>query len=171
MEWINTTGGPLICAEKHVAANWRGANGLSTGGVARLTTDYDRACATAEYLEVIRCGAANVLVLGDEPLQSAFVPTDTGLFIARWTYLKSNQDVNLILPASIADASEISDRIAFQIEQGDLKLFDSALQGADVITDSTGAHIAPGLYSVTTEKLELKRIFSFLIHRFVKVEN
>ena len=171
MGWINSTGGPLICAERHIAGNWMGTLGLSAGAVMGLITDYDRACATVDYIDVIPCGIGNVLVLGDEPLQSAFVLTEKGrLVIARWVYAQAAQDGNAILSRFLDDAYEISERVPFQIEEGTMVLFDSGQQGSGAMASHERSRGEAGLYHVTTEKLELKRVFSFLIHRFERDE-
>jgi hypothetical protein len=170
MKWINSGGGPLLCAERHVAANWMGTKGLSTNAVMGIRTDYDRACATTEYLDVVPCGAGNVLVLGDEPLQSSFVSTKLGeLFIARWGHAQVDLEDNAFLSRVLRDAFVISEGPLFQIEEGTLILFDSAPQGDEV--DGEGARIEPGEYKITVEKLESKEVFNFLIHRFVNAKN
>jgi hypothetical protein len=144
-----------------------GTQGLSANSVIGLKNDYERACATHEYLDVLSCGQGKVLILGDEPLQSALVWTDNGnLVIVRWVYAQSGQEEKLVLPTSLNDASEVSERVSFQIEDGILVLFDSALHGGNVAVGPNGNHIKPGQYEITTEKLEQKGMFSFLLHKF-----
>jgi immunity protein 21 of polymorphic toxin system len=147
-----------------------GVNGLSSFIVPGTQTDYDRACATIDYVSVIPCGGSNVLVLGDEPLQSSFIQTRGGcVIVARWVYAQAGQDVNSILASSLG-ASESSDRVYFKVQKGELILFDSALSGSSVLAESSNIFLHPGLYQVTTEPLELKQVYSFLLHRFVKID-
>jgi immunity protein 21 of polymorphic toxin system len=167
MEWINSRGGPLICAETHIAAQWMGIRGLSA--VNRVAkSDYERACAAIEYLQPIPCGTEKVLVLGDEPLQSTFLTEQDGQqVIARWVYAQSHQLAEAALAKDGAEAFEISPRVKFRVNGGIVVLFDAALPGSEA-TQAVRSNIEPGRYEVTTEKLEINRVYSFLIHRFIK---
>jgi hypothetical protein len=166
VEWINSGGGPLICAESDIVTQWMGTQGLSAvDSVAR--SDYERACATTEYLQSILCGKGEVLVLGDEPLQSAFLTEQVDQpVIARWVYAQSRQEAEAALAKNLAEAFEISPRIKFQVKDGIIVLFDSALPGSEA-TPAFTYSIEAGRYEATTEKLEIKGRYSFLIHRFV----
>jgi|SRR5580704_13260017 hypothetical protein len=167
VEWINSTGGPLICAERDIATQWMGSHGLSAVHHA-AKSDYERACTTCEYLQHIPCGTGEVLVLGDEPLQSAFLTERVGQpIIARWVYAQSRQAAEAALAKDLAEASEISPKIKFQVNDELIVLFDSVFLGSD-ITQAVTSSIEAGPYEVTTEKLEVKGAYSFLIHRFVK---
>lgn len=168
MEWVNSGGGPLICAEEHISAQWMGVSGLSTSGTPHRN-DYERACSTREYLEAMTCAAGHVLVLGDEPLQSSFFSTETGdLAIARWVSAQSPEGVEKFLSGPVADGSDLAPAILFDVTQGRLVLFDSALRGSDALAGCPKADVQPGLYRVTTEKWQLERKFNFVVHRLLR---
>lgn len=169
MKWVNSRGGPLICAEERISVYWMGAYGLSAIGGSTQRNDYERACSTCEYLGTMACAGGHVLALGDEPLQSSFFRTLSGnLAIARWVYAQSPDDVEKFLKGPVGDASELTSAVSFEVGEGPLVLFDSALRGADASARCTKADVQPGSYQVTTEKCQLEKTFSFIVHRFLK---
>ena len=164
MKWVNSGGGPLICAEEGIAVHWMGVHGLSVSPGVTRRNDYERACGTQEYLEALPCDGGYVLALGDEPLQSSFFSGDSGeLAIVRWVYAQS-PDVEKILKDVIGDTRELAPAISFEVRQGPLVLFDSALRGADVLARCPKAEVQPGSYYVATEKRQLEKNFSFIVH-------
>lgn len=168
MNWVNSGGGPLICAEEYIAARWLGIGGLSAPGTPQKN-DYERACSTRQYLEALPCAAGAVLVLGDEPLQSSFFRAHNGdIAIARWVYAQSCDGVEKFLTEAIAGTSDSAPAIPFNLIQGPLVLFDSALRGLDALAQCPKADVKPGWYYVTTEKWQLERRFNFLVHRLLK---
>jgi hypothetical protein len=83
MRWVDTTGGPFVAIEARLITTWRGAIGYPAPG-----TDYGRACEVADYLGVVPVGDGSALVLGDEPMATAWWPDQrwgSGL-IVRWMY-------------------------------------------------------------------------------------
>jgi hypothetical protein len=173
MEWINTTGGPLICGEREVGLHWRGTKGRSVDDGDATKTDYERACTIAEYIQRLRCNEGDILVLGDEPLQSTFILMEKGeLAIARWIYLQPRQNAETILKMAVMEADEIcAPPIHFNINYGELILFDAACDGIQECKRYIKANLQQGRYVVTTEKRERNRMFSFLIHRFISSNN
>jgi hypothetical protein len=148
-----------------------GTAGLSIGDVTDAKTDYDRACAVSEYAGVIRCGPGNVLVLGDEPMQSAFIDGgENQLAIARWVYSQSDRDAGEILQESMDGGLEIAGRISFEIEHGPMVMFDAAVSGIDLIQNHNSMSPCHGLYRITTERLERAMKYCFLVHRFLRKE-
>src|SRR5689334_6022814 len=63
MRWIASAGGPLVLLPKLLQPRWQG-----TGGV---PSDYEVACGVEGYAGVIEKAGWRILVLGDEPLQTA----------------------------------------------------------------------------------------------------
>jgi hypothetical protein len=173
VKWINSAGGPLICAEEHIANEWAGLGGLSAGFDDDCASDYERACASRAYVEAIACGVGSVLVLGDEPLQSSFFRTGDGaLAIARWVYAQSNDDRNIAEFLSRSTADQVAPSISFSVVQGTLLLFDSALRGADeLVQKSTSVELEPGPYLVTSERYQLDGKYSFIVHRLLAAKN
>lgn len=171
MRWINSAGGPLICAERFIAENWMGIDGLSVSDVTNAKTDYDRACGVSEYVMDIPCASHRALVLDDEPMQSAFVNTEGCLpMVARWVYAGIDQDVREILRTSIDRVVEIAKPIAIEIYRDSLVMFDAALRGSNLRGEYAETSIRPGRYYVTTDKLERTKQYCFLIHRLLEKE-
>lgn len=161
MEWLNSTGGPLICAEQAVAQHWMGIDGNSSAE--EIENDYSRTCRTSDYLRLLNCNAGCVIVLGDEPLQSTFAQLEDGsLAIIRWVYSKSAVVENFF-SGPLIDLQVLSLPVPFKVTQGSLILFDSAFLGVEGLR----ANLAVGEYEVTSEQLN-RESYSFIIHRFDK---
>jgi hypothetical protein len=157
--WISSGGGPLICADMETARIWRGVRGSSIG---IQDTDYAR----SGYLGVLPCGSSRVLVLGDEPLRSAFWTAGNDRFIARWvSALSDDVAINALMriPSSLR---AIEQPIAFAPGSSPLVMFDAA---ADNIDNQSlpSLDVLPGSFSVSTERYKEDHLFEFLIHRFI----
>ena len=117
LEWVNSAGGPLICAEARISAYWMGIYGLSASGSTQ-TDDYARACSAHEYLGVIACDGGYVLALGDEPLQSTFFQTASGEpAIARWIYAQSPHHIEMFLRSPTRNVRELSATTPFEVSE------------------------------------------------------
>jgi Immunity protein 21 len=159
--WIYSAGGPLICAAYPVGLMWSGTHPNSTG---EGPSDYDRACGVMDYVGIVPCASSQVLVLGDEPLQSAFVREPAGLAIVRWVACASASAAELALAAIPAALPQIEEPKSIIIEADRLVLFDSACSLADV-PQLLEAQVTPGLYEVSTQRYSSPGVFEFLIHR------
>ncbi|MFC0397422.1 Imm21 family immunity protein [Paraburkholderia rhizosphaerae] len=84
-DWINSSGGPLVVMEEAKALLWNGMSGNPS--------DYDLACQSADYSNKLALHGTDVLVLGDEPLQTAVATSDSRLLIVRWKWADSEADV------------------------------------------------------------------------------
>ncbi|MBB3641162.1 Imm21 family immunity protein [Variovorax atrisoli] len=164
INWTRTDGGPFICASPQVGKLWRGVCGTSIGAV---ETDYERACAEGDYLGIVACGASQVLVLGDEPAQSAFLSTSTGLVIARWIHCESADTARSALEKIPADLPSLQSPVRLRLDEPELWLFDAA---ADSVNESTGvaAHMPAGMFDITVERYVQGRVFEFWLHRLIR---
>ena len=162
LEWIETSGGPLLCASPTIARLWRGTDGSSAAAI----NDYERACKSSNYLSKIPCGSSEILVLGDEPLLSAFVQRGSELVVVRWVSCLS-MDLASTAISSLPHALPVVEAaVDFVTLEADLVLFDSALNGAHLAL-SARATVLPSAFRVTTEKYKAHDQFEFLIHRFL----
>lgn len=165
--WLNSTGGPLIFAETAIAKHWRGISGNSSW-VSAGTTDYDRACQTSEYLEVLNCDGGEVLVLGDEPLQSTVLQGPNAQpFIVRWIY--SSGSLNLEKFSNTRNFIELAPKTRFRVSTRELLLFDSSENLEEMGYAHLIYNLSVGLYDVTTEEMLIEGQHHFLIHRFLKL--
>jgi hypothetical protein len=165
LNWVNSEGGPLICVTPSASANWRGTNASSMGDA---RTDYVRACDVLDYLGVIPCGLAEVLVLGDAPLQSAFAVTDGDVVIVRWVSCMSNERAAEVIASLPSQLPVIGESVQFSVHEPCLFLFNAALDKPSV-TESHHIAIESGRYTVTTESHKIDQEFEFLVHRFKRV--
>jgi len=100
-------------------------------------------------------------------LQSAFFRTESGEpAIARLVYAQSS-GVEEFLKGAVGVTSELAPAIPFEVRQGPLVLFDSALQGTDALTRYPKADVQPSSYQVSTKRRELENAFSFIVHRLL----
>jgi Immunity protein 21 len=164
--WIYSAGGPLICAAYPIGLMWSGTRPNSTG---EGPSDYDRACEVMDYVGIVPCASSQVLVLGDEPLQSAFVREAAGLAIVRWVACASASAAELALATIPAALPQIEEPKSIMVEAERLVLFDSACSLADV-PQLLEAQITPGLYEVSTQRYASPGVFEFLIHRLAGAE-
>jgi hypothetical protein len=165
MNWVNSGGGPLVCSEVSIAARWRGVSGISVSS--QYDSDYARACLVQDYVEYIPCGEGGVVILGDEPLQSKFVQMATGEWaIVRWIYAASAAHVTSAL-TSIHSASTLSPPLQIDLHEGELVMFDSAIDGAGEPDQNPQIEINVGRYYVTTERITLNKAADLIVHRFL----
>lgn len=163
MTWVVTSGGPLICATPAALSAWRGVAGSSTGDV---QTDYERACAQLEYLSLIPCGTSEVLILGDEPMQSTFARHVDGFVIARWASCLSAERAEQAVSMLPSVLPEQEATRLMQLDGARLCMFDSALDSDQAMLEASCLDIVPGQYEITTERYSREEDFDFLIHRF-----
>ena len=164
MTWIDTAGGPLICAAYPVGLSWGGTNASSIG---EGRSDYARACEVMDYVGVIRCASSRVLVLGDEPLQTTLVSLADGIAIVRWVSCESEGDAEVALTAIPAALPQLEAPKSILIEAARLVLFDAAYS-LDAAVGSMETELPLGLYEVSTEKFASPGVFEFLVHRMVR---
>jgi len=132
-------------------------------------TDYDRACRIDGWLGVIAVGATQGLVLGDEPMQTAWVPpcTEAGGMMVRWVFAESEDEVVEWL-GKIPDAI-FRPECLFRVERPTLLLFDSGLAGRNVKSrpeEYLSIELEPGLYEIETAIYEPDERTCMVVHRF-----
>lgn len=166
LHWIGSRGGPLVCASPGVAQFWLGVQGSS---VCDIRSDYERACDLIDYADVIECASSQVLVLGDEPLQSALVLRDKAILVVRWVSCVSIEEAERaisLLPSVLPNIEETKN---FRLDGQGLILFDSALAGIDSDPyPSIGQDLEPGLFKVTTERYRSDHAYEFIVHRLLR---
>ena len=157
LQWIESAGGPLVCMEEPLLDR-RGGN---------KSSDYERACTAAAYLERIEIGSRYGLVLGDMPLSACIEKDKAGvLCIVRAIFLDCDDDVYTALyGAGSSEGTQLDDGVPYEIKGGAVYLFDAALTGHDAKTENLQFFLAPSRYRVTTHALERERV-SLVVHKF-----
>lgn len=85
MLWISTTGGPLVVLPKAGRSEWRGASDAGS--------DYELACSVDEYAGIVHWGNRDLLVLGDEPLQTAVRVGEGRVTLIRWMFSPDEKSI------------------------------------------------------------------------------
>ncbi|MFJ4703047.1 Imm21 family immunity protein [Streptomyces sp. NPDC088768] len=157
LTWLETEGGPFIVVPHTALSHWSGTEG-----------DYDRACEVMDLVGVLELpDGAEALVLGDEPLSTAYLPEHRVL--VRWCYAESEEGVAEIILAGIPTAKW--DEGPVLSITGELVMFDAAYFGAEVgtLTDSTVLELGAGRCRVDSASIEPDQLTSFRVHRFVEL--
>lgn len=162
IEWIDTLGPPL-CGTADIARQWQGTEGSSTG---QDISDYDRGCAVVDYVTKLACASGEVLILGDEPMRSAFHVVDETVLIVRWWSCESAERAEVALREIPAQLPYIEESVPFVFAMPSLVMFDSAQIGREP-EQLRKLTIAPGAYTVTSERYEVAGAFRFIIHRLL----
>jgi Immunity protein 21 len=162
-QWLNTTGGPIICAGAETARKWLGISGSS---IQQTQNDYTRACSIVDYLDIIQCDNKSVAVLGDEPLQSKFFKIKNQLLIARWVSCQSHELAEKVLSSVPDQLPEMEKSKFIELNEPTLFMFDSSLN-MNFESAFLQASLDAGYYSITVEKFSVRASFEFLIHRFI----
>lgn len=162
LTWITSAGGPLLFLEEHLLAHWHGYD----------TSDYDRVCSINDYLGVLDVGPGQGLVLGEEPMPTAwrsFPEWPGGMFI-RWQWA---EDDNSVLEA-IADLQRVSwepTGIVFDVANTSLLLFDAVCPGKDADCNRTGCRLSirlkEGQYFIETAHYQPDESTALILHRLM----
>jgi hypothetical protein len=175
--WVCSAGGPLIVAPAEIARYWRGVEGWSPSEVQRgwadeSVSDYSRACGIDDYLGTLKVGHGDAIILGDEPMQTAFIPNPEGGIFVRWMYAASEDGVLRALGSVPEPAWEPTPH-RIEVSREGLLVFDSAFPG-DALppppndVDSTSwihVELPEGNYMVDTADYEPDGSTRLILHR------
>ena len=154
IQWINSAGGPLLLVAQEDLESWHGIE----------NDDYDRACAVDDYVGMIPVGGGPGLVLGDEPMQTAWVAlTASSGLLVRWMWADSEQAVIDSLPAIPEEAWQATG-INFPSETGNFILIDSGAPGQKV-REYLRFTLEPGDYIVETAEYSPQKSLRLVVHR------
>ena len=147
--WIREQGpGPLVLVRKSMLESWRGVN-----APAGERSDYGRACAIGE-VGCVELKGGSALVLGDDPLETTWLPKAQGGMFVRWIAADS-EAAALAATEAGADATWTPTGCTFTTAGGVHVLFPASVKGSD---SSTGASLSlellEGDYNVTSAILE-----------------
>lgn len=187
LRWMQSGGGPLLLVPGEYLPSWEGIDPPSDeqqiearfrwNGQDMSPTDYDRACDVERWLGLIDIGVGQGLVLGGEPLGTAWqasIPSPesdnkAGGILIRWVYANNEADVI----DAIEHVSEVTwqdDGMVLCVGREPLYLLDAAyagrqLEGDDYLT----IHLSAGKYSIATAEYEPDRRTSLLVHRLTLI--
>jgi hypothetical protein len=157
LAWLDTEGGPFVLVPHSALAQWSGTEG-----------DYDRACEVTDLVGILSLpDGAEALVLGDEPLSTAYLPEYRVL--VRWYYAESDDGVADVIRDGLPTAEWEEGPVLSTT--GKLVMFDAAYFGNEVgtLTDGTALELGAGRYRVDSASVEPDDLTSFRVHRFVEL--
>jgi hypothetical protein len=164
MKWISSAGGPLVLVPTSVLYYWNESS--PQNGCA---TDYDVACSVDDYIGVVLWRQVHVLVLDDEPHQTAFWRDSQGVLFVRWMYAPDEASVTEHLKgirSRLLDPVEVVD---FQVNEQEHVLLDAAAKGSHP-NELLRVRIDPGNYRVTTHLDKPTKQLGLLIHVFKRAD-
>jgi hypothetical protein len=160
LDWIGTDGGPHVVLHAAAAREWGGvADHQSSDGEVDTWGDYGLACGVEDFhglIEFDSGSAHRALVLGDEPLDSAFLPDQR--CIVRWGCANSETHLLAMVDAQLPIASWES-ALEWEVPAGGLVMIDAAYQIRDYDPDGCAERapvridVPPGLYRVQTARV------------------
>lgn len=167
--WVESAGGPILLLDAAALASWRGVefdeDEQEDGG-----SDYDRACEVSGLLARLPVGRGDVegLVLGEEPMRTAWVTHPGGGLLVRTMYVEDEAAA----PAAVAalnDASFGAPTETYRAVSKTSWLFDSACPGADVAHEGSRISLAAGVYRVDTAVVETDDM-RLVVHRLRRAD-
>lgn len=161
LRWIESNGGPLLLLAEELLADWQGADGPMG-----QATDFERACATTRAIERIRVGRGVGLVLGDEPLSTAWLPAESGGggTIVRLVRAEDRAAAARAVQEAPPTASREGDSLTLPVS-GRMVLFDAAHRGTDLPPTALDIVLRSGNYEVDTLSFQPDPATALLLHR------
>jgi hypothetical protein len=158
MRWIASAGGPLVLLPKVSLPRWQGTSGLPS--------DYDVACGIEGYVGVIEKAGYPLLVLGDEPLQTAVSRLNGRPCLVRWVYAPSPG----VAETAVANMAPVHLRgplesAAIRLEGSPLVLMDAGATGEHP-GDTLELELEPGAYLVHVYEFAPAQDMKFLVLAF-----
>ena len=185
--------GPLLLMPGEHLASWGGVEPPADGrcieaqfrfrGQDEPATDYDRACdvATAGYLGLLDVGTGQGLVLGDEPLSTAWQPAadaaardgvdNTGGILIRWVYTNSEADVIGALK-HVPETRWQDEGLVFSVGREPLYLLDATCPASEFERDDHPTiQLPPGRYALATAEYAPDDHACLLLHRLTRMSS
>jgi hypothetical protein len=153
-KWINSLGGPLVALEEKCVHMWNGVEGEPS--------DYDLSCLVSGYTGKIFTHGSEVLVLGDEPLQTCIATNIDSLFIVRWLWADSDEDVFKEIKKINLKSAQYIDSINITWKFKEIILFD-AVDRCD-INESVSFSVLSNKNKISTFLLNPNKRVSLLVH-------
>jgi hypothetical protein len=148
--WVSSNGGPLILLPVSYLTAWLGIEAPATQPSHHTVdhlSDYERACAVADYTGVILVGNGECLVLGDDPNDTTWLPNARGGIFARWIYAAGFEAAEPALTSIPADLVWESAGV-LKVATTPLELFDAAETGTEVLAVRLRIELTPGKYEI-----------------------
>jgi hypothetical protein len=165
VEWIESSGGPLVFAPASVARAWKGVALPADNG----PSDYDKACAVADDLGVITHDGAQVLVLGGEPDRTALIQSPGMITLVRWRWAVSEAALLASLRRKQRRSPVAGPSGSFMAKSEAYVLFDSSLDTTE-IPRSPSVPLRAGTYSFDTIEHRPDRETCAVLHHIYAIQ-
>lgn len=160
MHWIESAGGPLVLVPERSLGAWKGADGPDSG-----ETHYERACSVEDFIGLVKVdGGAPAIVLGDEPLRTAWRPSEAGGMLVRWIAAPAEEDVDQAL-ASLPDILPWEHVLDFEHPGGAMMLFDAAVPGEELPSDHLRLDLPAGRWTLGLSAYHPSDDVALMLHR------
>ncbi|REG22585.1 immunity protein 21 of polymorphic toxin system [Archangium gephyra] len=148
----------MVLLPKDLQPRWQGTCGVPS--------DYEVACGVEGYVGVIEMAGGQVLVLGDEPLQTAVFSLSGRPCLVRWVYAPSpgvaESFITAMVPIHLRGPLE---SVAIHVDSSPLVLMDAGAHGEHP-GDTLELELEPGSYRVHVYEFAPARDMKFLVHAF-----
>ncbi len=189
LNWVGSNGGPLLLVPGEHLPSWGGVEPPADGrrieaqfrfnGPDEPATDYDRACDVMGWLGLLNIGDGYGMVLGGEPLDTAWQPTaaagdggdDTGGLLIRWVYADHEADI-IAARAHVPQTAWQDEGLVLSVGHEPLYLLDAACPGSELEGDGhLMIPLPPGRYAFATAEYEPESHTSLLLHRLTRMSS
>lgn len=162
MYWIESSGGPLILIEKIYLKEW---GGVDCSSDSNYSSDYDRACDTDEYAEVISIPSGQAVVFGDEPNRTTVV-TKSGseAIIIRWRWAPNEAEILKYLGEMEQSDFDLVKALHLRLRGEEVVVFDSSFKGAEA-SKFLNIRLRSGEFVLETAMFEPDNETCLLLHR------
>lgn len=162
--WIQSGGGPLVLVAEADLPRWFGVDAVAGASL----TDYDQACAVAEYIQPITVRGITVVVMGEEPDATCVTVFDGVTHWVRWRWAPNEDAVwQALADANLARLDWTSEG-EFEAHAGVYRLFDSAYPGSEIM-DARTVSFESGRYLIESATFEPSGEITLMLHRFRSV--
>ena len=159
MDWIETGGGPLLLAPASQLEHWAGGPDDDDGPV-ETWGDYGRACSVEGYIGLVKVGALDGLVLGDEPATTTYLPEER--LLVRWAAADSAAELVAAAKRGVHTAPW-EEHLVWDVA-GPVVLFDSAWPGTALEPrNHLVIDLPPSRYDVRAAYVEEEKTFMILV--------
>ncbi|MFO0983776.1 MAG: Imm21 family immunity protein [Planctomycetota bacterium] len=164
-KWMSTDGGPFVVLPRSFLLEW---HGIDTE--LREPTDYEAACSVNNYTGVLTRDCYEILVVNDEPLQTAFTRASHLPCLVRWRFASGPDAVAeaIRVLADVVGTLRTVQTMTWRVESADLVMFDAASDGRDE-PELLEIDLTPGLYQVKTFLYDPSDSVGLVVHGFFKL--
>ncbi|MGI5507600.1 Imm21 family immunity protein [Streptomyces sp. CA-106131] len=154
VEWVESSGGPLVVIPESALPSWLGADSDEH------RADYESACEVDDWIGLISVGQEFGLVLGGEPASTAFLPQH-GLFV-RWCAAESEAEFLEGVGAAI-EVAVWEPELLWDVS-GPVVLPDAVWSGSEFEgEDHVRVALEPGRYAVCAAYVEPNPLTSLVL--------